>query len=360
MSLTDNSTCEFDPLHDDLHLAILRRELDGVAQQVPHDLLQAAGVPGHRAGDGVDDLLQLDPLRLGGGVRPTRSAASITAGRSTRCTSSRIFPEMMRLMSRRSSMSFAWMRELRMMMSSPSTKSSSLRLARLENLRPAEDGVERRADFVREVGEELVLDPAQPLRLRPPPLGRLERQPFSHLRLFEFLDGPGAGQVGRGNRQVILNRREVPWASCSCFWASCSFACDDANAARSCSSSAAEFGMAFYLTQHTHCGRYPMTYSAFMVRHQFAYPVDEDVETDRGLHDKVLRSQPFCFDHRFVVASAEYINTFTDLNSSCSLIVRRTVRPSISGMFTSRIINAGLRTWSIANASAPPVTDTAS
>lgn len=57
----DNSTC------DDLHFPTLRRELDGVAQEVPHHLLQAVGVARHRPGDGVNDLLQFHPLRVGCG-----------------------------------------------------------------------------------------------------------------------------------------------------------------------------------------------------------------------------------------------------------------------------------------------------
>jgi hypothetical protein len=51
-------------------------------------------------------------------------AASMTAGRSIRCTSSRICPEMIRLMSSRSSMSWACTRALRAITESPSTMSA--------------------------------------------------------------------------------------------------------------------------------------------------------------------------------------------------------------------------------------------
>ena len=73
---------------------------------------------------------------------------------------------MMRVMSSRSSISCACARALRSMASSPLARSSSAwRRAAQQDLRPAEDGVERRAQLVRERGEELVLHPVDPLRL---------------------------------------------------------------------------------------------------------------------------------------------------------------------------------------------------
>ena len=51
--------------YDDAHAAF-GRELDGVAQDVPEDLLQAAGVPGNGAAVGVHDFGEMDLLGVGG------------------------------------------------------------------------------------------------------------------------------------------------------------------------------------------------------------------------------------------------------------------------------------------------------
>ena len=50
LSVTAISTCASTPLQHHLHAAARRRELDGVREQVPHDLLQAAGIAGDRSG----------------------------------------------------------------------------------------------------------------------------------------------------------------------------------------------------------------------------------------------------------------------------------------------------------------------
>ena len=69
----------------------------------------------------------------------------------------------MRLMSSRSSISCVWTRALRSMVSSPLADLLGIGRARAENLRPAEDGVERRAQLVRQGRQEVVLHVAHPL-----------------------------------------------------------------------------------------------------------------------------------------------------------------------------------------------------
>src|SRR5262249_22952366 len=66
VSLTTISTWRVDPLQVYLDPPALRRELHGVDEQVPHDLLQAVGVPRDRARAGIEHALDPDALGLGG------------------------------------------------------------------------------------------------------------------------------------------------------------------------------------------------------------------------------------------------------------------------------------------------------
>ena len=84
---------------------------------------------------------------------------------STGCTSSRSLPEMMRLMSSRSSISCVCTRALRSIVSSPFGELGLVVGAAPQDLRPAEDRVERRAQLVRQRREELVLHLAHALGL---------------------------------------------------------------------------------------------------------------------------------------------------------------------------------------------------
>ena len=104
------------------------------------------------------------PLAAAAGVTVSIAASMNESGWSG-CTSSRSLPELMRLMSSRSSMSCAWTRALRSMVSRPARSSSALRLGDAQHLGPAEDGVQRRAQLVRERGEEVVLGVAHALGL---------------------------------------------------------------------------------------------------------------------------------------------------------------------------------------------------
>ena len=65
VSVTTISTCGVHALQPHLHAAAARRELDGVREQVPDDLLQAVGVARDGAGPRVEDRLQADALGLG-------------------------------------------------------------------------------------------------------------------------------------------------------------------------------------------------------------------------------------------------------------------------------------------------------
>ena len=67
------------------------------------------------------------PLAAAAGVTVSIAASMNESGWSG-CTSSRSLPELMRLMSSRSSMSCAWTRALRSMVSRPARSSSALRL----------------------------------------------------------------------------------------------------------------------------------------------------------------------------------------------------------------------------------------
>ena len=53
-----------DALEPDLHPPAAGRELDGVRQQVPDDLLQAVRIAGDRPGRGIEPLVDADALRL--------------------------------------------------------------------------------------------------------------------------------------------------------------------------------------------------------------------------------------------------------------------------------------------------------
>ena len=49
-----------DPLQEDLDLAALGRELDGVGEEVPDDLLEAGGVAGDGTGERIEHLVDAD------------------------------------------------------------------------------------------------------------------------------------------------------------------------------------------------------------------------------------------------------------------------------------------------------------
>ena len=97
--------------------------------------------------------------------RTESSAASTTAPRSTERTSSRMLPVMMRETSSRSSMSCSCAFAFRRMTSRAARDERAVDTAVVEHARPAVDRVERRAQLVREHGEELVLAAVERLGL---------------------------------------------------------------------------------------------------------------------------------------------------------------------------------------------------
>ena len=145
--------------------AAARRELDGVRQQVPHRLLQPLAIAVDAGRAVLDHRLHAQPLhlrrRLDGAAPPPRPPRP----RSTSSTSSRSLPEMMRDRSSRSSISRACAAALRTIASIGLGGARRIGDAGLEDLAPAHDGVDRRAQLVRERRQELVLGPVRGARL---------------------------------------------------------------------------------------------------------------------------------------------------------------------------------------------------
>ena len=95
VSLTVISTCEFTRCRRTCTRPPLRRELDGVGQQIPHHLLQPLRIARHRhAGRSIADCSRT-PFAAAAGVTVS-SASWMTRVRSTGRMSSRSLPVMMR------------------------------------------------------------------------------------------------------------------------------------------------------------------------------------------------------------------------------------------------------------------------
>ncbi len=107
-----------DARQHELHAPALRRELHGVGDEIPDDLLQPIRVAVHGHTERLDDGLQAHAFASAAG-RTDSSAESMTEGSSTRCTSSRILPDVMRLMSSKSEISCVCTRAFRSMTSTP-------------------------------------------------------------------------------------------------------------------------------------------------------------------------------------------------------------------------------------------------
>ena len=93
--------------HGDLHLAPSRRELDGVRQQVPHDLLQAQRIAVTVGQLRWQHLTRARCFFSSSAGLADSMAESMTRESSVRRSSRRMFPEMMRDVSSRSSISRA-------------------------------------------------------------------------------------------------------------------------------------------------------------------------------------------------------------------------------------------------------------
>ena len=114
-------------------------------------------------------------IRLASAAGRTESTAASRIERTlTARNSSRSFPVMIREMSSRSSMSWACSRVLRSMISIARRAGRLVQVTARQQARPAEDRVERRAQLVRQRGQELVLRAVGGLGLQPRLLLALE------------------------------------------------------------------------------------------------------------------------------------------------------------------------------------------
>ena len=133
------------------------RELDGVRQQVPDDLLHAIRIAVDEPGVAPSSFRIVMFLACAAGVT-TSIAASVAATRSTGSISSRSLPLMMRAMSSMSSISRTCADGVALDDLERARRASPGRRSRAEqDARPAEHRVERRADLVRQRRQELVL-----------------------------------------------------------------------------------------------------------------------------------------------------------------------------------------------------------
>ena len=147
-----------------LHAAALRRELDGVAQQVPHDLLQAIRIAGDRRGVEIDEQLKANPLGVGRWLHGLGGGADDVAeihGAERQPDLAGHDP--LHVEDVRNELLLA------LCVADDGLDGGLVAFRRqpriLQHVRPAEDGVERRAQLVRERGEKLVLHAAGFFRL---------------------------------------------------------------------------------------------------------------------------------------------------------------------------------------------------
>ena len=159
VSLTTISTCELTRSSRTCTRPPLRRELDGVRQQVPDDLLQAIGIARDRADARIErSSAARTPLASAAGCT-VATALSTISGSSTGCTSSRILPETMRDTSSTSSTICVSARRVALERLEAALGLLAGQHAAAQQPRVADDGVQRRAQLVRQHREELVLHP---------------------------------------------------------------------------------------------------------------------------------------------------------------------------------------------------------
>ena len=164
LSVTAISTCGVVPLQHHLHRTAAWRELDGVRQQVPDDLLQAAGIAGDRSGRRVEDAIQPDVL--GDGRRRHRLDRRVDE--RERMQRLQVEPELARVDAAHVEQVVDELRlDPRVALDGLEAGQHLLGAAGgdAQHLGPAEDGVERRAQLVRQRGQEVVLGVAHALGL---------------------------------------------------------------------------------------------------------------------------------------------------------------------------------------------------
>ncbi len=178
--------------------------LTALASRFPMICCRRSGSPQNSAESGESSQTSCTPLASAGG-RTASSAERTTACRSVFFMLTRSLPAVMRETSRMSSTSCVCARALRSMV--------RLHRSGAQHPRPAEDGVERRAQLVRHGGEEFVLGAVGDLRLRARFRFRSQERPVGLLDALLLVDvGGGADPAGDAPMLVALGHhaREVP------------------------------------------------------------------------------------------------------------------------------------------------------
>ena len=201
------------PLQADGHLSLARRELDGVGEQVPHHLLQAIRVAVEVArlvAQVEDDLELLRFRRRADGIhRRQDDAAQVDAthlhaqlaGDDPRDVEDVV--HQLRLDAR---VAFDGLQR-------PPQLLLALQRAGAEHAGPAEDGVERRPQLVRDGGEELVLRAVRLLELRARLLLAQQQRRVGLLDALLVVDVGGRGDPAHHRPMLVVLRddpAEVP------------------------------------------------------------------------------------------------------------------------------------------------------
>ncbi len=145
----------FSLLERNIDTALFRRELHGVGEKIPDDLLETIGI-GVGANVGIETGLEGDALGGRGRLDCVDRGLDDRGKNDIAADSAAVLPVVMRETSRRSSISFVCALTFRSMTSRPRIASAGS-FSRRSRLGPADDGIQRRAQLVREGGEEFVL-----------------------------------------------------------------------------------------------------------------------------------------------------------------------------------------------------------
>ena len=167
-----------DPTDRDLNFATFRGEFDGIVDQVPCDLLQAAGVAADGRRVGIEYFGKADILGVGG--RAYGFEGRIDDRR--RIDRLHVEPDFSRDNPgdvKRSEIICAWARALRSMASTAFLASAAFEVAVPQELGPAHDRIERRPQLVRERSQKIVLEPIGAFSVGPSrPLAQEQLLPF--------------------------------------------------------------------------------------------------------------------------------------------------------------------------------------
>jgi hypothetical protein len=192
------------------------RELDGVREEVPHDLLEPIGVPEHRPGGGVEAGRKTEALRVEGGVhrvdRRADDRGEVDGARLHPETSGHDARDVEEVLDHPGLGAGVALDDLQRVIAPRLVEAAAP-----EELDPAHDGVQRRAELVGERGHELVLAPGRGLRVPPGrPLtlegdGQLLLDPAPGGDVAEHEHGPGQGARPRPDgRCAVVDRDRAP------------------------------------------------------------------------------------------------------------------------------------------------------